>query len=48
MGVMHAETDEKVSGQQNVPRIPAQLYTGEKDRKRGNANAARPTKEGEV
>ena len=46
-GVAHVETDEKASGQRNVPRIPVQLDTGEKDRRRGDADAARATKDGE-
>ena len=46
-GVAHAEKDENASGQRNVPRMPAQPYTGEKDRRKGDADATGATTEGE-
>ena len=45
--VEHAETNENASGRRNVSRIPAQPDTGEKYRKRGDADATGDTAEGE-
>ena len=46
-GVVHAETDKKVTGRRNFPRIPAQLNTGEKDQRRGDTDTTGDTSEGE-